>query len=153
LRGVAVKLYVVHNAEIAHRLCCALPGTKCENIHGHSLHLELTLEGPKDDKGLMAGIDFADLKRVFRRYLDEEWDHRLHLHKEDPWARSLLAEGDYHHPITGSHLPGLVVHEGDPTTENMAQEMFEFMHANWSQVVELDIRETQTNGVICNDRS
>jgi 6-pyruvoyltetrahydropterin/6-carboxytetrahydropterin synthase len=112
------NLYAVtvrHNIEVAHRLW-SLPG-KCENIHGHSMWVELEIGGKVDSNGLLDGRDFGDIKRAFRGHLDSTYDHRLLLNEKDPWAVKL-------HDRAGqiaSHLPGLQLFEGDPTTENIAR--------------------------------
>lgn len=97
---------VRHNIEVAHRLHL-LPG-KCENIHGHSMWVRLELTGDLDGHGLMDGLDFGGVKRVYRIHLDSTYDHRLLLDGADP-----LVHGD-------GDLPGLLATDGQPTTENIA---------------------------------
>jgi len=121
--------------EIAHRLL-NLPG-KCENIHGHSMHVKMTIFGRVDENGILAGLDFGSVKKVFRNYIDELFDHHLHLNQEDPW--SLLP------------LPGLVTWPGDPTTENLARWICEWAWQTWGMIVGVEqivitIQETKTNG-------
>jgi 6-pyruvoyltetrahydropterin/6-carboxytetrahydropterin synthase len=116
------SISVRHNFETAHRLF-QTPG-KCENIHGHSFWCDLELVGQVGKTGMLADLDFGDVKKKFRSFLDENFDHKTLLNKEDPWA------GDIYFPTTsgimgedpdGPHrLPGLFPTEGDPTTENIA---------------------------------
>ena len=77
-------IFVKHNAEIAHRL--SLLEGKCQRIHGHSFHIKLTVHGIMDAQGICASIDFGSLKKLFRGYIDYEWDHHLHLNADDPWV-------------------------------------------------------------------
>jgi len=118
---------VSHNMEVAHRLS-QLPG-KCQQIHGHGMQVHLQLTGKVDELGIFAGIDFSSLKKVFRAYIDETYDHHLLLNCTDPWASpiymfqgmdrvqmdSAIASGDQH------FLPGLVMLPADPTTENLSK--------------------------------
>lgn len=123
---------VKHNIEVAHRLFL-LPG-KCENIHGHSMWIELEMEGELNEGGILEGIEFGDLKKTFRGYLDQSYDHHVLLNKDDPYAMQLLvtetewAEGrgnDFPRFVQGRlnplMLPGLRAVPGDPTTENIAK--------------------------------
>lgn len=97
------SIKVKHNMEMAHRLSLT-PG-KCEAIHGHSWWVELEIAGPVDSKGMI--LEFGEVKKVFREYLDTTFDHQLLLHNNDPVAKDHL-------------LPGLVTVPWDPTTENVA---------------------------------
>jgi 6-pyruvoyltetrahydropterin/6-carboxytetrahydropterin synthase len=108
-------LKVRHNIEVAHRLF-KTPG-KCENIHGHSMWVELEVHGivaPEND--MIAGLDFSVVKRNFRSYLDQFYDHHLVLNDQDPWAGEVTYDGE-----SLIRLPGLVTMQAkDPTTENIA---------------------------------
>lgn len=101
---MSTLLRVRHNIEVAHRLS-QLPG-KCEAIHGHSMWVTLDLAGDLSATGMVAGLDFGVVKRAFRGHLDGEYDHRLLLNYDDPWA--------------GIQLPGLRRCPADPTTEHIA---------------------------------
>ena len=144
------SIFVNHNAEIAHRLS-NLPG-KCQNIHGHSLKIEMTLIGAVDQRGLLNGFDFGFVKRHFRGWIDDNWDHRLLLNSADPWTEVWeCACGS-----TKERLPGLWVHSepGDPTIENLCRwlgeamtEFFNYLdkHGEYIPVL-IRIQETETNG-------
>lgn len=119
MQSIAVK----HNIEVAHRLF-ELPG-KCEQIHGHSMWVTMELFGPKNNRGILGGIEYGDLKKMFRGHLDEEYDHRLLLNRDDPYAQPIFMAtqvteervewGEQH------FLPGLNPMPGDPTTENISE--------------------------------
>lgn len=120
MRSIAVK----HNIEVAHRLF-ELPG-KCEQIHGHSMWVTMHLVGRVNDLGILAGIEYGDLKKLFRRYLDTEYDHRLLLNASDPFAGPIMQmyrDGDDQFQVNGEQtfLPGLNAVMGDPTTENISK--------------------------------
>lgn len=95
--------------EVAHRLSL-LPG-KCENIHGHSMWVELEMWGPLDGNGILAGLDFGKVKKAFRQYIDTNFDHHCLLNKDDVLVALLGGlEGPY----------GVAPCNDDPTTEFLA---------------------------------
>jgi 6-pyruvoyl-tetrahydropterin synthase len=151
------SITVIHNAEIAHRLSL-LPG-KCQNIHGHSLTIELTIFGAVDENGILAGLDFGTVKKEFRNYIDSCWDHKLHLNMNDEWATNVMWYQDKPEgaaPIVEGPvlLPGLVVHVGDPTTENIAIEIADWADLTYGNMksvhhVLVNVCETRTNGAGC----
>ncbi len=50
------------------------PG-RCRRLHGHGYRLEVTVEGPLGDQGIV--VDFDDLRRVVQREVIDRYDHRL----------------------------------------------------------------------------
>lgn len=145
---------VRHNAEVAHRLY-NMPG-KCQNIHGHSMQIELTIVGELVGHGVLAGLEFAQVKKSFRAYIDESIDHHLLLNKDDPWARQLRpmpieftdkVDQDVHF----TRLPGLITTPDDPTTEHIAKWLCEWAWDVWGHdpkvhAVTIEVSETGTNG-------
>lgn len=142
-----ISLKVHHNMELAHRLF-TLPG-KCQNIHGHGMQVTLELFAPMDEYGYAMGadgtpIEFGNVKKTFRAYIDGVFDHHLHLNKDDPWAGELAFKSG----IEAGSLPGLQVWPGDPSTENFAVWIFEAMRREYGPIVwAVEIAETGTNGV------
>jgi 6-pyruvoyl-tetrahydropterin synthase len=137
---IAVK----HNIEVAHRLS-ERPG-KCENIHGHSMWVTLSIEGERDEHGFEGGLDFAEVKREFRDYLDTNYDHHLLLNAADVWAQAIwrvdqaLDTPDSGAAVTlvaaeqvAKTLPGLVTFDGDPTTEKIAEDIFRAMQKRFDR--------------------
>lgn len=134
---MAALLTVKHNIEVAHRLS-QTPG-KCENIHGHSMMVELCIRGKIGPAGLLiinpdsglpneGPLEFGELKEWFRGVLDKQLDHRLLLNNHDP----ILVDG-------AEALPGLQVFPGDPTTENIAKWVYE---AAYQQYIQMELRPT-----------
>lgn len=119
------SISVRHNVEMAHRLFLT-PGN-CEQIHGHSWDVKLTLTGLVDNNGLLSGINFTELKKTLREYLDKTFDHRVLLNPADPLAGKLHvadSEGWF-------TLPGLqTMPSGDPTTENFAETIGRYIQTN-----------------------
>ncbi len=130
------RIYVKHNIEVAHRLS-KLPG-KCQNIHGHSMMITLTLSGELNANGILEGQDFSTIKQAFRAHLDSDFDHHLLLNEKDKWAQE----------INGDFLPGLTLCDADPTVENIAKWIYKAMQkeAFGLLVVAVDVAETGTNG-------
>lgn len=148
------SISVRHNIEVAHRLY-ATPG-KCEAIHGHSMWVTLTLYGNVNERGMLAGLDFADVKKSFRGYLDSNYDHHLLLNQNDPFAKPVLDYNEYYLGqkqadfLQGS-LPGLVACTEDPTTENIAKWIGERMQNEFNLMeagvpsIETEVWETSVN--------
>lgn len=145
------SITVRHNIEVAHRLYL-LPG-RCENIHGHSIWVALTLHGEVDKNGILDGLDFGSVKSTFRSHLDEEYDHHLLLNQDDPWAGTFsLYDPLASDPVDGNRLPGLKIFPGDPTTENLARWIGEWSYEEFRagghhriRCVEIEVQETHVN--------
>lgn len=124
---------VRHNIEVAHRLY-ETPG-KCNNIHGHSMWVTLTLSGPVSENGMVASIDFEGLKALFRQRLDGAYDHHLLLNRHDD--------------LTRLDLPGVSLFMGDPTTEHIAEEIYDWAYHNFGELAyEVKVEETAVNSAI-----
>ena len=57
--------------EAAHQLPWH-PG-KCKNLHGHSYRLEVAIEGPVGEDGMV--MDFAAVKSIVEREVVDRYDH------------------------------------------------------------------------------
>lgn len=149
-----------HEIQVAHRLW-TVPGP-CQNIHGHSMMVEIKLWAPVVDD-LIGGWDFHDIKSTVRHYLDSVYDHHLLLNEKDPFAQPLIRtewrdDGvGFGHFTVGEPviLPGLLKFEGDPTTENIAKCIWkwasqEFDTANQVQVT---VQETSNTSITVDGNS
>lgn len=134
------SIRISHNFEAAHRLH-QTPG-KCNNLHGHSFWVHLTLKSSSlDPSGML--MEFGNIKRLLRRWIDEHLDHGIILHKDDPLAPVLSQFGD-----NVRTLPY------DATTENIAM----FIHSILDSIliieegyklveeIEVYVQETTVNG-------
>ncbi|HVM10303.1 MAG TPA: 6-carboxytetrahydropterin synthase QueD [Acidimicrobiales bacterium] len=75
--------------EAAHQLPWH-PG-KCQRLHGHSYRLEVTVDGPVGEQGIV--VDFGDIKEVVRRDVIARYDHQyLNDLMENPTAELLAHE-------------------------------------------------------------
>jgi 6-pyruvoyltetrahydropterin/6-carboxytetrahydropterin synthase len=144
-------IQIRHNIEVAHRL--SLLEGKCQNIHGHSMWVDLKLYGAVDETGILEGIDFGTAKHFFRDYLDTTYDHRLLLNENDPWAHPAIKtewrnDGAGHGNFTvgePTRLPGLSTFPGDPTTENLARWIAEWAVKTYGLPAQVKVAETSVN--------
>jgi len=120
LHGVSVQ----HNFETAHRLW-TVPG-KCQNLHGHSWKVEIMVEWTQlDARGMV--IEYGELKKLFRGWIDTHFDHGTLLDGQDPLF----------HVFRGHDLK-VYAFNGNPTVERVAAEI--------AEVVTEDILPQVTNG-------
>ncbi len=90
-------------------------GGKCEFFHGHNYLAEFYVTGDEtDDVGRV--IDFAELKRKFKGWIDEHWDHGFVLSRKD---ENGIAAAEMVEPSKYYLLPY------NPTAENMARYLLE----------------------------
>lgn len=146
-----------HEIQIAHRLY-TVPG-KCQNIHGHSMVVEIRLWAPVID-GLIGSWDFHDIKSTVRHYLDTYYDHHLLLNEKDPWAeeltRNIWIDAGRDLAQRKERLPGLVTfEEGDPTTENIAERIWKWASQEFDTAdqVQVTVQETSNTSITVNRNS
>ena len=90
---------------------------KCKYLHGHNGRAVIVLEGESlDDRGML--LDFSDIKRVVSHWIDDQLDHRMLLHRDDPFVPIMRDAGE----------PTYLLDE-NPTAENIAKLIFEFTAA------------------------
>lgn len=103
--------------------------SKCAYLHGHRYAAEVTVWAPGLD-GLGRVIDFGVVKQVVGAWIDENWDHNMMLHKDDPLVKTLeslvFAEEHLDLPdqLWGDRVP-YIMSNGNPTAENIARELFD----------------------------
>ncbi len=87
--GMRTSVTRVFTFEAAHQLPWH-PG-KCRDLHGHSYRLEVTVEGPLDERGVV--MDFADVRDVVDREVVSRYDHRyLNDLVDNPTAEVIAQE-------------------------------------------------------------
>jgi 6-pyruvoyltetrahydropterin/6-carboxytetrahydropterin synthase len=87
----------------------------CANFHGHNYLAEIEVAGDKQDN-VGRVIDFSDLKRRCKGWIDEHWDHSFLLWDQDDNAIAAIKA------VKPSRLFLLPY---NPTAENMAKYLFE----------------------------
>ncbi len=103
---------------------------KCKYLHGHNGRAIIAIEAPKlDDRGMV--LDFSDIKRVVSQWIDDNFDHRMLLHREDPAVPILREMGE-----------PLYLFDENPTAENIAKHIFDFTRSQGFPIVEAHLWET-----------
>ena len=69
-----MEIFKEFTIEAAHWLPNVPEGHKCRRMHGHSFHVQVSVEGPLNDR-LGWVMDFADLKAAFQT-IEDQLDHR-----------------------------------------------------------------------------
>jgi 6-pyruvoyltetrahydropterin/6-carboxytetrahydropterin synthase len=103
---------------------------KCRHLHGHNGKAVIVLEGEKlDHRGML--IDFTDIKKKLRCWIEDNLDHRMILSDQDPVLELLQNAGE----------PLYVIDE-NPTAETIARIIFEQAREQKLPVVEVRLWET-----------
>ena len=86
---------------------------KCNNLHGHNAKVRVTLElNQLDELGL--SVDFGLVKREIERWVEQNWDHKTFLSKDDPL-----------YPILQKAGVDCIVLDSNPTSELFARLLFQ----------------------------
>ena len=76
---------------------------RCRNLHGHGYRLEVTVEGPLTEQGIV--IDFADLRDLVEAEVITRYDHRYLNDLLDNPTAELIAQDIWKHlEATGARL-------------------------------------------------
>jgi 6-pyruvoyltetrahydropterin/6-carboxytetrahydropterin synthase len=103
---------------------------KCRFLHGHNGRAVITIEGQKlDHRGMV--LDFADIKKSVSTWIDDNLDHRMILHRQDPIVSYLEKMGE-----------PLYLLDENPTAENIAKLIFEQTRLLGVPIVEVRLWET-----------
>ncbi|MDZ4834966.1 MAG: 6-carboxytetrahydropterin synthase [Candidatus Melainabacteria bacterium] len=103
---------------------------KCKNLHGHNGVAIITLKSEHlDARGMVA--DFSDIKKHVSPWIDAELDHRMILHKDDPFAALLIKQGD---PVK--------LLDVNPTAENIAKYIYDYAKVGGYPVTSVVLWET-----------
>ncbi len=112
---------------------------KCRFLHGHNGKAVITVEAEKlDPLGMV--IDFSQLKRVVGAWIDETLDHKMILHRDDPVIPELRRQGE-----------PFVTLDVNPTAENIAKLIFDFVKGAGFAVVEVTLWETENSFATCRE--
>lgn len=103
---------------------------KCRYLHGHNGRAIIAIEADRlDERGMV--LDFSDIKNVVSTWIDENLDHRMILHRDDPIV-----------PVLQQHGEPLYLLDENPTAENIARLIFEFTAEHGFPIVEAHLWET-----------
>jgi 6-pyruvoyltetrahydropterin/6-carboxytetrahydropterin synthase len=105
---------------------------KCRHLHGHNARAAIRLESDTlDDLGMVC--DFKDIGDYVKSWLEREIDHTMLLHKDDPVLALLRATEER-----------VTVMDENPTAENIARMIFDYVKQGGFPVTEVAIYETET---------
>lgn len=105
----------------------------CAHPHGHNGLVEIELEaGSLDHRGML--VDFGDVKRDVKGWIDERMDHQMILRKDDPLVEWLDSQGE----------PYLAL-DDNPTAENIARAIYDFVREAGYPVRSVRLWETPTS--------
>ena len=103
---------------------------KCRFLHGHNGRAVITVEADQlDHRGMV--LDFSDIKNVVTAWIDENLDHRMLLHNDDPMVPVLREMGE-----------PMYLLDVNPTAENIAKLIHEFAASSGFPVVRTVLWET-----------
>jgi len=103
---------------------------KCRFLHGHNGIVVITLAGERlDRRGML--VDFTDIKQAVRTWIDNELDHRMILHRDDPLVAWMRSQGE-----------PMYLTDENPTAEHIARVIFDYSRSQGLPVVEVSLWET-----------
>jgi len=65
--------------------------SKCAYLHGHRYGADITVTAEELDS-IDRVIDFSEVKRIVGKWIDDNWDHNVMLHINDPLLRAYVPE-------------------------------------------------------------
>jgi 6-pyruvoyltetrahydropterin/6-carboxytetrahydropterin synthase len=104
---------------------------KCRHLHGHNGRAVITLAAERLD-ALGMVMDFSRIKEVVSAWIDDNLDHKMLLHENDPVLPFLRQQGE---PV--------YVMKVNPTAENIARLIYEFTAEQGFPVIEVRLWETE----------
>lgn len=112
--------------------------SKCAHLHGHNYRFHFTIESDSGLDEVGRVMDFSVIKSVLCQWLEDNWDHKMLIWKEDPISEALI-KVDYH----GIHLVDF-----NPTAENIAEYFVDklspmLLEGTGCKLVKLKIEETR----------
>ena len=106
---------------------------KCKHLHGHNGKAVIVLEAPALNKLGMV-VDFSDIKRTVGDWIDRTLDHKMIMHRDDPTLPLLRQQNE----------PVCVV-DVNPTAENIAKLIYDYVKGQGFPVVEVTLWETESS--------
>lgn len=105
----------------------------CKHPHGHNAVAEIEVRTDALDMRNMV-VDFSDIKRIVKGWIDRELDHKMILRHDDPLVKPLQALGE---PI--------YILDSNPTVERIARLIFDVSREQGMAVVRVTVWETPTS--------
>ena len=105
----------------------------CQHPHGHNAVVEIDVQADSLDARNMV-VDFGDIKRIVKGWIDRELDHRMILRRDDPLVAALRSLGE---PV--------YLLDSNPTAERIAQLIFDVSREHGLSVSRVTLWETPTS--------
>jgi 6-pyruvoyltetrahydropterin/6-carboxytetrahydropterin synthase len=105
----------------------------CKHPHGHNAVAEIEVRTETLDKRNMV-VDFTDIKRRVKGWIDRELDHRMILRRDDPLVDALQKLGE---PV--------YLLESNPTVERIARLLFDMSREQGLPVSRVTVWETPSS--------
>jgi 6-pyruvoyltetrahydropterin/6-carboxytetrahydropterin synthase len=105
----------------------------CKHPHGHNAVAEIEVRTEMLDTRNMV-VDFTDIKRRIKGWVDRELDHRLILRRDDPLVDALHTLGE---PV--------YLLESNPTVERIARLLFDVSREQGLPVSRVTVWETPSS--------
>ena len=105
----------------------------CAHPHGHNAVAELEIRSNTLDGRNMV-MDFTDIKRAIKTWVDKELDHKMILRQDDPLV-----------PVLQGMREPVFTLDGNPTAERIARLIFDVAHDQGLPVARVTVWETPTS--------
>ena len=105
----------------------------CRHPHGHNGVAEIEIHtGVLDSRNMV--VDFSDIRRIVKGWIDRELDHKMILRRDDPLVKAMQDLGE---PI--------YLLDSNPTAERIARLIFEVSRDHGLPVTRVTLWETPTS--------
>jgi 6-pyruvoyltetrahydropterin/6-carboxytetrahydropterin synthase len=116
-------------------------GGVCKHPHGHNAVAEIEVRtGALDERNMV--VDFSDVKRLAKGWIDEHLDHKMILRHDDPLVAPLQELGE---PV--------YILDSNPTVERIARLIFEQARELGLPVIRVRVWETPTSFTTYDDQA
>ena len=105
----------------------------CRHPHGHNAVAEIEVRTETLDRRNMV-VDFGDIKRLVKQWIDRELDHRMILRHDDPLVKALQGLGE---PV--------YLLDSNPTVERIARLVFDVSREQGLPVDRVTVWETPSS--------
>jgi 6-pyruvoyltetrahydropterin/6-carboxytetrahydropterin synthase len=105
----------------------------CRHPHGHNAVAEIEVRTEALDRRNMV-VDFSDIRRIVKSWIDRELDHKMILRRDDPLVGALESLGE----------PMYVI-DSNPTAERIARLIFEVSREQGLPVSRVTLWETPSS--------
>lgn len=105
----------------------------CRHLHGHNAVVEIEVQAETLDRREMV-VDFGDIKRTVKGWIDRELDHRMILRRDDPLVAMLQSIGE-----------PMYLLDSNPTVERIARLIYDVSREHGLPVSRVTVWETPTS--------